>query len=121
VSLKNQRHMVAYPKSCNINDLDLFLFAYIPTLQHYNITTHRHHSPIKTVLLGSSPLLLQKGFQESLGGRFELIRLSHWSFKEMKEAFGVSLEEYIYFGGYPGAAKTTFRARLPLFDSNFVF
>ena len=64
----------------------------------------RGNIPIKTVLLGSSPLLLQKGLQESLGGRFELLRLSHWSFKEMKEAFGVSLEEYIYFGGYPGAA-----------------
>lgn len=59
---------------------------------------------LKVVLLGSSRLLLKKGLTESLAGRFELIRLGHWSYKEMHEAFGVSLEEYIYFGGYPGAA-----------------
>lgn len=58
---------------------------------------------IKIVLLGSSPLLLQKGLTESLGGRFELNKLPHWSYTEMKEAFHISLEQYIYFGGYPGS------------------
>ncbi len=57
------------------------------------------------VLLGSSPLLVQKGLTESLMGRFELIRLGHWSFTEMHEAFGWSLDEYLYFGGYPGSAS----------------
>ncbi|MES2206307.1 MAG: ATP-binding protein [Pseudomonadota bacterium] len=56
------------------------------------------------VLLGSSPLLVQKGLSESLAGRYELIRLAHWSFSEMQEAFGLSLDDYIYFGGYPGSA-----------------
>ena len=59
---------------------------------------------IKLILLGSSRLMLQSGLRESLAGRFELIRMGHWSFKEMSDAFGLSLEEYIYFGGYPGAA-----------------
>jgi predicted AAA+ superfamily ATPase len=65
----------------------------------------RNNIPVKTVLLGSSPLLLQQGLDESLGGRFEMIRLTHWPFKEMREAFGLSFEEYIYFGGYPGAVS----------------
>ncbi|NJD33844.1 MAG: ATP-binding protein [Betaproteobacteria bacterium] len=55
------------------------------------------------VLLGSSPLLVHRGLTESLTGRFELIRLGHWSFMEMHEAFGWSLDEYLYFGGYPGS------------------
>ena len=60
---------------------------------------------LKVVLLGSSRLLLKKGLTESLAGRFELIRLGHWSYQEMHDAFGVTLDEYIYFGGYPGAAQ----------------
>ena len=59
---------------------------------------------LKVVLLGSSRLLLKRGLTESLAGRFELIRLDHWSYREMHDAFGVGVEEYIYFGGYPGAA-----------------
>lgn len=60
---------------------------------------------IKVVLLGSSRLLIQDGLNESLAGRFELIHMSHWSYAEMREAFGFTLEQYIYFGGYPGAAS----------------
>lgn len=56
---------------------------------------------LKVVLLGSSRLLLKKGLTESLAGRYELIRLGHWSYVEMQEAFGFTLDEYIYFGGYP--------------------
>lgn len=56
------------------------------------------------VLLGSSPWLMQQGLTESLAGRYELIRMSHWSYEEMREAFDFSLEEYVYFGGYPGSA-----------------
>ncbi|WP_281674107.1 ATP-binding protein [Porphyromonas asaccharolytica] len=59
---------------------------------------------LKVVLLGSSRLLLKRGLTESLAGRFELIRLGHWSYQEMHDAFGMGLEEYIYYGGYPGAA-----------------
>lgn len=57
------------------------------------------------VLLGSSPLLMQKGLTESLLGRFELLRMGHWSFDEMNEAFGISLDQYLYFGGFPGSAR----------------
>ena len=59
---------------------------------------------IKVILLGSSRLLLQKGLTESLAGRFETFYLGHWSFGEMETAFGWSVEQYIYFGGYPGSA-----------------
>lgn len=59
---------------------------------------------LKVVLLGSAPLLVERGLTESLAGRFEQIRLPHWSFTEMRDAFGWSLERYVFFGGYPGAA-----------------
>lgn len=60
--------------------------------------------PLKVVLLGSSPLLLQSGLTESLAGRFEIIPVPHWSFTEMREAFGWNLEQFIFHGAYPGAA-----------------
>ncbi len=59
---------------------------------------------LRVVLLGSAALLVQRGLSESLTGRFELIRAPHWSFGEMSEAFGFSLDEFVHFGGYPGAA-----------------
>ncbi len=59
---------------------------------------------VKVILLGSSRLLLQQGLTESLTGRFETMYLPHWSFAEMKALHGVTLEQYIWFGGYPGAA-----------------
>ena len=60
---------------------------------------------LKIILLGSAPLLIQKGLTESLAGRFEMIPVMHWSFGEMREAFGWDLETYIFFGGYPGSAE----------------
>jgi predicted AAA+ superfamily ATPase len=63
-----------------------------------------HDYNIKVLLLGSSRVLLEKGLSESLAGRFEEIRMSHWSYIEMKDCFGFTLDQYIYFGGYPGAA-----------------
>ncbi|HOA12859.1 MAG TPA: ATP-binding protein [Myxococcota bacterium] len=59
---------------------------------------------IRLVLLGSSPLLVRQGLSESLAGRFELIPVTHWSWPEMRDAFGWNLETWITFGGYPGAA-----------------
>ncbi|MBQ8867607.1 MAG: ATP-binding protein [Bacteroidaceae bacterium] len=59
---------------------------------------------IKVLLLGSSRVLLEKGLSESLAGRFEEIRMSHWSYTEMKDCFGFSLDQYLFYGGYPGAA-----------------
>ncbi|MBW2154545.1 MAG: ATP-binding protein [Deltaproteobacteria bacterium] len=57
------------------------------------------------ILLGSSPLLVQSGLTESLAGRFEVIPITHWSFSEMREAFGWDIEQYIFYGGYPGSAE----------------
>lgn len=59
---------------------------------------------IKLVLLGSSRLLIQKGLTESLAGRFEVIYTGHWNFEEMNRAFGLTEEQFVWFGGYPGAA-----------------
>ena len=60
---------------------------------------------VKPVLSGSSSLLLHKGLEDSLMGRFELIRSPHWSLSECGAAFGFSLDDYLYYGGYPGAAR----------------
>ncbi len=60
---------------------------------------------LRVVLLGSSPIPIERGLAESLAGRFEIVRVPHWSFVEMRDAFGVSLDQYLYFGGYPGAAS----------------
>lgn len=59
---------------------------------------------VKVILLGSSRLLIQKGLTESLAGRYELTNVTHWSFDEMRDAFGWTLGQFIYFGGYPGSA-----------------
>jgi len=58
---------------------------------------------LRVVLLGSSALPVQRGLTESLAGRFELHRHMQWSFKECKECFGLTLDEFLIFGGYPGA------------------
>jgi uncharacterized protein len=58
---------------------------------------------LRVVMLGSSSLQLQKGLTESLAGRFELIRIHHWTFYELKSAFDYDLDRYLAYGGYPGA------------------
>lgn len=63
-----------------------------------------HDRDIKVLLLGSSRVLLEKGLSESLAGRFEEIRMSHWSYIEMRECFGFTVDQYLFYGGYPGAA-----------------
>jgi predicted AAA+ superfamily ATPase len=64
----------------------------------------RKKRPLKAVVLGSAPLLIAQGLTESLAGRFETLRLPHWSYAEMREAFDFTFDQYLYFGGYPGAA-----------------
>ena len=59
---------------------------------------------LRVVLTGSSATLLRSGMAESLAGRFELIRCTHWSYAECRDAFGFSLDDFLFFGGYPGAA-----------------
>lgn len=58
---------------------------------------------LRVVLLGSSALQLQAGVTESLAGRFELLRVHHWTFAELQEAFDYDLPRYLAYGGYPGA------------------
>ena len=64
-----------------------------------------HDRDIRVLLLGSSRVLMEKGLSESLAGRFEEIRMGHWSYAEMKACFGFSLDQYMFYGGYPGAAS----------------
>ncbi|MEI6583435.1 MAG: ATP-binding protein [Chitinophagia bacterium] len=65
----------------------------------------RNHIHLKLVVLGSSRLLIQQGLTESLAGRFETTFMSHWSYSEIQAAFGWNEQQYVYFGGYPGAAS----------------
>lgn len=74
------------------------------TVKRYWDEDTRHRIPLRVVVLGSAPLLVQRGLSESLAGRFEVLHLPHWSLTEMRSAFGFRLEQYLYFGGYPGAA-----------------
>ena len=62
-------------------------------------------TPLLVILTGSSSLLLNSGLTESLAGRYELLRSTHWSLTEMIEAFNYTLEDYLKFGGYPGSAR----------------
>ncbi|MDR0389292.1 MAG: ATP-binding protein [Spirochaetaceae bacterium] len=64
----------------------------------------RRKIPLKVILSGSSALLLQKGLAESLMGRFEILYSPHWSYAECRKAFGYSFGDFLFFGGYPGAA-----------------
>ena len=68
-------------------------------------TDSRENRPLKVILLGSSRLLLQQGLTESLAGRFETTYMAHWSYTEMNQAFGWTLDQYIWFGGYPGSGN----------------
>ncbi len=63
----------------------------------------RAKRPLRVILLGSSALLLQRGMQESLTGRFQLIDCPHWSYPECRRAFGWDLDRFLFYGGYPGA------------------
>lgn len=74
------------------------------TVKHLWDQDTRQRQPLQVVLLGSAPLMIERGLTESLAGRFETLHLPHWSLSEMQTAFGFSLDEYLYFGGYPGAA-----------------
>ena len=67
-------------------------------------TDTRNKVNLKVILLGSSRLLLQQGLTESLAGRFESTYMGHWSFDEMQQAFGWDVNQYVWFGGYPGSA-----------------
>jgi len=67
----------------------------------------RLKTPVKVILLGSSSLLIQKGLNESMAGRYEVLFCPHWNYGECKTAFGYKLDDFLFFGGYPGAAALT--------------
>jgi predicted AAA+ superfamily ATPase len=75
------------------------------TVKHLWDEDTRKKQPLKVVLLGSAPLLIQRGLSESLAGRFEVLHLPHWSAEEMRQAFGWTVQQSIFYGGYPGAAS----------------
>jgi predicted AAA+ superfamily ATPase len=58
---------------------------------------------LRVVVLGSSSLQIQTGLTESLAGRFELTRIYHWTFAELRSAFGYDLDRFLLYGGYPGS------------------
>lgn len=60
-------------------------------------------NPQKVILLGSSSLAIQKGLSESLAGRYQLIHAHHWNFEESELAYGLTFNEYLRCGGYPGS------------------
>ncbi|MDR0290857.1 MAG: ATP-binding protein [Treponema sp.] len=64
----------------------------------------RKKTPVKVILSGSSSLLIQKGLSESMAGRFEVLFCPHWNYQECKAAFKYTLDDFLFFGGYPGAA-----------------
>lgn len=59
---------------------------------------------VKAILTGSSALTLQTGMAESLKGRFEEVVSTQWTFQECRDAFGYTLDEFLFFGGYPGSS-----------------
>ncbi len=71
--------------------------------KHWDRDTHQQ-TPVKVILLGSAQMLVQKGLTDSLAGRFERIYVPQWSLQEMQDAFGFTVDEYLWYGGYPGGA-----------------
>jgi len=67
-------------------------------------TRKRRRLPNSFEIFGPAPLLIARGLTESMAGRFEITRLGHWRFAEMQQAFDFTLEQFIFYGGYPGAA-----------------
>lgn len=63
-----------------------------------------HSRDVRVALLGSSPILLGRGLRESMAGRYEKVLATHWTWPECRDAFGWTLDQYVYFGGYPGVA-----------------
>jgi len=72
-------------------------------LKHLWDSQRHARQRIRLIVLGSSALLVQKGLTESLAGRFVLHRLMHWSYAECRDAFGWTVPQWLYYGGYPGA------------------
>ncbi len=66
---------------------------------------------LRVVVLGSAPWQMMTGISESLAGRFYPVKVRQWSLAEMEEAFGYTLDEYLFFGGYPRVARESIDRR----------
>ena len=64
----------------------------------------RNGCPLRIIVAGSAPWSMMTGLHESLAGRFMPVKVGHWSYPEMAETFGFTLDQYLFFGGYPGMA-----------------
>ena len=98
-----------WQKALALGDGSLLVIDEIQKIPNWaeSIKAHWDAEPgrLKVLLLGSSALQLHGGLKESLAGRFELTRVHHWSFAELREAFGYDLTRYLTYGGYPGAVQ----------------
>ncbi|WP_419941983.1 ATP-binding protein [Candidatus Palauibacter sp.] len=63
----------------------------------------RAERKLRVVILGSAPWQMLTGLHDSLAGRFRVMPTTHWSLGEMARAFDLTMDEYVFFGGYPGA------------------
>ena len=61
--------------------------------------------PLRVIVCGSAPWTMLTGGHETIVGRFMPVHARHWSFSEMSAAFGFSVDQYLFFGGYPGTAS----------------
>jgi predicted AAA+ superfamily ATPase len=106
-----QQWEVARLKIKSQKDRVLLILDEIHKIPYWNETVKRlwdedtaSKRQVYVVLLGSSSLLMSKGLGDSLAGRYEIIYIPHWSFPEMRDAFGWDVNKYIFYGGYPGSA-----------------
>lgn len=66
-------------------------------------TDRRNGYPLRVVILGSAAWRMLIGRNESLVGRFDPFEVTHWTFQEMTQVYGLTNDEYMFFGGYPGS------------------
>lgn len=96
--------------AANANGTSVLVIDEIQKIESWSETVKKlwdadswNSTDVRVIVLGSSTVLLNRGLRESLAGRFELLRVMPWSFREMSDAFGLDLETYALYGGYPGS------------------
>jgi predicted AAA+ superfamily ATPase len=78
-------------------------FNWAETVKALFDESKRNDKAVSCILLGSSSLEIQKGLSESLTGRFQLNPVHHWNFEESRRAYGITFDQYLHYGGYPGS------------------
>ncbi len=59
--------------------------------------------PLHIVILGSAAWHMLVGPNESLTGRFRELSVKHWSLCEMEKVFGLTVDQFMFYGGYPAS------------------